>query len=88
MAEKEIKAVVVKQLETIEDLRQMLLEEMTSVRQGKMAPHVFQALVNGVGKVTMLTKLEMEYYKIAGMTHESAFIKALDKIAGPKHIHD
>jgi len=55
-------------IKTVNDLRSMLVEEMTKVRGGQSTPATLNALVNGCGKVFSSIKLEIEYNKAIGKT--------------------
>lgn len=50
----------------INNLRAFLVEELTSLREGKSTPEIANAIVNVSGKILSTVKLEMEYRKMIG----------------------
>lgn len=55
-----------KKVTTIEDLRQILIEEINNLREGKTTPSVINAITNATGKIFSSAKLQMEYSKMVG----------------------
>jgi len=58
----------------IDKLRTILVEELTSLREGTTTPDVANAITNVSGKIMATVKLEMEYCKMVGKTPEIDFI--------------
>ena len=56
------------EIKTVNDMRNMLVQEMEKIRDGKSTPATLNALVNGAGKVFSSIKLEIEYNKAIGKT--------------------
>lgn len=55
-------------LQTVNDIRKMLAEEMKAVIDDKSTPARLNALVNASGKMFSSIKLEIEYNKAIGKT--------------------
>jgi hypothetical protein len=66
-------------IKSVNDLRSILCNEIDKLRAGKTTPVNVNAITNATGKVLSSIKLEMEYYKLAGLTPDLKFIKALPK---------
>ena len=69
----------------VNDLRIMLAEELTKLRNEQTTPASLNAIVNATGKILSTVKLEMEYGKMLGKTPKIDFIKitALKKLERP-----
>lgn len=59
----------------IEDLRAILADEITKLRNGETSPANINAITNASGKIFSSVKLEMEYAKLMGMKPNINFIK-------------
>ena len=55
-------------METIDDLRNILSEEIDNLRAGKSTAATVNAIVNASGKIMSSIKLELEYTKLCGGT--------------------
>ncbi len=64
---------------TMHDLRQMLSEEIDSIRAKKTTPGAVNAICNATGKFLSTIKLEMEFAKMIGKQPSSHFLTLMDK---------
>ncbi len=64
------------EIKTIDDLRQVLLEEITKLRAGKTTPAAINAITNATGKVFTSVKLEIEYRKMLGQKPVIPYLEA------------
>ena len=67
----------------VNDLRNMLAEELTKLRNEQTTPASLNAIVNATGKILSTVKLEMEYGKMLGVTPRIDFIK-ITKLEKPE----
>lgn len=51
---------------TINDIRQILMDDIKSLRNGETTPANVNAVCNAVGKVLQTIKMQMEYAKSVG----------------------
>ncbi len=65
------------------DLRQMLSEEIDSVRAKKTTPGAVNAICNATGKFLSTIKLEMEFAKMIGKEPSIKFLQLMDKPSEP-----
>lgn len=65
-------------IQTANDLRAMLTEEIGKLRAGGTTAANLNALTNATGKILSTVKLEIEYNKLLGQTPH------IDFISGPK----
>lgn len=70
------------QLQTVNDMRLILADEIQKIRDGKTTAANVNAIVNASGKILTTIKMEIEYNKLIGKTPNIDFIK------GQKKIHD
>ncbi len=61
------------------DLRQMLSEEIDSIRAKKTTPGAVNAICNATGKFLSTIKLEMEFAKMIGKQPSGHFLAMMDK---------
>jgi len=66
-------------LKSVEDMRVMLSEEITKLREGNTNAANVNAIVNATGKILSTVKLEIEYNKMIGSTPNIPFIPAGQK---------
>ncbi len=62
----------------IEQVRQMVAEEMTRLRDGISSPEQAKAMANTAGKVIAATALEMEYLRLSGRPMDIPFLNKPD----------
>ncbi len=67
------------EVETIGDLRRMLLDEIGELRKKQTTAAHLNALVNATGKILSTVKAEMEYAKMVGYKAKIDFIKELKR---------
>jgi len=67
-------------MKNMNDIRQMLCEEIDSLREKKTTPASVNAIVNATGKILSTIKLELEYAKLAGKEPVNDFIQLTDKV--------
>jgi len=67
------------ELKTVTDIRDMLTEEITRLRNGDTTPAAVNAIVNATGKVLSTVKMEIDYNKLVGRMPEIPFIKSGQK---------
>ena len=58
----------------INDLREILSEEITKLREGKTTPATINAITNATGKIFSSIKLQMEYAKLLGEKPDIKYI--------------
>ena len=66
-----VKEVVLRELP---DLRDILADQIKSIIKGETTPAIVNAVTNASGKIISTVKLELEYYKMMGITPKIAFI--------------
>lgn len=59
---------------TINDLRNLLVEEIMMIRDGVRAPKEANAIVNATGKIIATVKMEFEYAKLTGTVPKIPFM--------------
>lgn len=62
-------------IKTVNDLRAILVEEISNLKAGKTTAANVNAVTNATGKILSTVKLEMEYAKLIGKTPNIDFIK-------------
>ena len=60
----------------INDLREILSEEITKLRECKTTPATINAITNATGKIFSSIKLQMEYAKLLGEKPDIKYIGA------------
>lgn len=65
-------------MKTMHDLRQMLSEEIDSIRAKKTTPGAVNAICNATGKFLSTIKLEMEFAKMIGKQPSVRFLTLMD----------
>lgn len=50
----------------INNIREILMEEVVNIREGKTNPANVNAVCNAVGKILSTVKLQMEYARLTG----------------------
>lgn len=63
-------------IETINDLRDILADEIKNLRGGNTTPANVNAVTNATGKILQTVKLELEYNKLIGQTPDISFIRS------------
>ncbi len=53
---------------SLNDLRAILSDEITKIRNGRSTPATVNAVSNATGKILSSVKLEIEYHKLIGKT--------------------
>jgi hypothetical protein len=66
-------------MKTMHELREMLSEEIDSIRAKKTTPGAVNAICNATGKFLSTIKLEMEFAKMIGKEPSINFIKLMDR---------
>jgi flagellar biosynthesis/type III secretory pathway chaperone len=61
-------------INTVNDLRTILAEEIQNIRDGKTTAANVNAIVNATGKILTTVKMEIEYNKLIGKTPRIDFI--------------
>jgi len=69
------------QLQTVNDMRLILADEIQKIREGKTTAANVNAIVNASGKILTTIKMEIEYNKLIGKTPNIEFINAPAQIA-------
>ena len=67
------------ELNTVNDMRSILADEIKKLRDGNTTASNVNAIVNASGKILSTIKIEMEYCKLTGTTPRIDFIKKGDK---------
>ena len=70
------------EIRTINDLRAILAEEIAKLRAGETTAANVNAVTNATGKILSTVKIEMEYNKLCGKSHEIPFISGEVKKIG------
>ena len=65
-------------MKTIHDLRNVLADEISKLRNGDTTPAHVNAVTNATGKILSTVKLEIEYNKLIGNTPHIDFIDNVD----------
>ena len=68
-------------IKRIDDLRRILSEEITKLRNGETTAASVNAITNASGKILSSVKLEIEYGKLLGTTPVISFIAPAEKRA-------
>lgn len=69
----------------INDIRAILSEEISKIREGQQTAANVNAIVNAVGKIFTSVKMEMEYGRLTGRTPQIAILDVnIPKLAPPK----
>jgi len=63
-------------IKTVNDLRTILAEEITKIRNGETTAANVNAIVNATGKILTTVKMEIEYNKLLGLTPQIDFIQS------------
>ena len=66
-------------MKTMNELREMLGEEIDSIRAKKTTPGAVNAVCNATGKFLSTIKLEMEFAKMIGKQPSASFLKLMDR---------
>lgn len=67
------------ELNTINDMRSILADEIKRLRKGESTAANVNAVVNASGKILTTIKMEIEYNKLLGKTPNIAFIESAKK---------
>ena len=67
-------------VKNVNDLRTILAEEITKIRNGETTAANVNAIVNATGKILTTVKMEIEYNKLIGKTPTIDFIVTPKKI--------
>jgi len=65
---------MIRELQTVNDLRTILSEEIVKLREGTTTAASVNAIVNATGKILSTVKLEIEYNKLVGKMPDIPFI--------------
>lgn len=69
----------------INDIRGILSEEITKIREGQQTASNVNAIVNAVGKIFTSVKMEMEYARLTGRTPQISILDVnIPALAPPK----
>jgi len=68
------------QINTINDLRKIMAEEIGKIRSGDTTAANVNAITNAVGKILSTVKMEIEYNKLMGRTPVIDFIQGEQKL--------
>jgi|LGVF01.2.fsa_nt_gb hypothetical protein len=70
------------EINTSNDLRVILAEEIQKIRAGETTAANVNAIVNATGKILTTVKMEIEYSKLIGKTPIIDFIKGSSQVSG------
>ena len=69
-----------KEIKTINDLREILIDEIQNLRDGLTTPATINAITNATGKIFSSVKLEMEYAKLKGKKPGVKLLEEVDQV--------
>lgn len=73
-------------IQTVEDLRNFMAQELERLRDKESTPAAANAAANIAGKMMSSVKMELEYHKMVGVTPAIPFLKKWEtkKLANPE----